>query len=546
MGIFRNFFGQKPSQKAAETLQNVSRSDFSPQGAPTTPFRPSAGPQASSRAPRTAGGGARGFYDALNDSPDRTAVPEYAMALRYMLRAASRDRLSRISEWLFENDGLAGYGIHQIANYSAPIMPMSSCKDIEAAMAYNRFFATWCKRSDFTGRFAFDLQQRLICISLDVRGESAVAMTLEAGLPQLQIIHPSRITSDKLAPEEVEGQVDGVKIQNGAVVGYYVQPDEKSKPVLIAANAMKLLYEPEFSERYRGLSPLRRGANDIRDAKDIKGFEKKATKISSALAAVIEGSDFEDADVWGEQSGNGTTEAEGTVPGNLPPADATPHELNITVADLLGGDILTLPDGKKLHQLDNNRPGDRVLEMLDYLGGCFVSGLGLPPAFLIDAKLTGPNQRSVNGKAQRRFDNRQALMAELVEWVWVRVIGWGIATKQLPAADGWDSIEWQGPARVSIDEGKDAQAWREDVEKRLMTRQNHFANRNLNWMRETDQAMAEDDYILARAVELAKKHGLAPEVILAKWGFESAQPSPVDPNTDPEPTPDENSKPITD
>ncbi len=32
--------------------------------------------------------------------------------------------------------------------------------------------------------------------------------------------------------------------------------------------------------------------------------------------------------------------------------------------------------------------------------------MGLPPAFFLDEKLTGPNQRAVNGKAQRKFDRR--------------------------------------------------------------------------------------------------------------------------------------------
>ncbi len=82
--------------------------------------------------------------------------------------------------------------------------------------------------------------------------------------------------------------------------------------------------------------------NDVRDAKDIKGFEKLATKIGAALAAVIEGADVLEEDIWNNDNGD----PDGPQPGNPPPADATPQEMHISKAQLLGGDIPVLPPGR--------------------------------------------------------------------------------------------------------------------------------------------------------------------------------------------------------
>jgi hypothetical protein len=49
-----------------------------------------------------------------------------------------------------------------------------------------------------------------------------------------------------------------------------------------------------------------------------------------------------------------------------------------------------------------------------YLAGCFVVGLGLPPAFFLDEKLTGPNQQAVNCKTQKKFDHRKQVAARIV------------------------------------------------------------------------------------------------------------------------------------
>jgi hypothetical protein len=377
--------------------------------------------------------------------------------------------------------------------------------------AAEEWFADWSKRADFTRRFDFATLQRLACKAIDTDGDTGIALTLKAGFPQLRFYDCFQIGSIKGVDP-----LDGVRVDADGVLSGYQVIEGKTERIL-SANEMTLLYDPDRFAYYRGFSPFRRGSNDIRDSADIKAFEKLAVKIASALAAVIEQDGPIEENVWGNDTGEN---------GNSPaPEDtaATPQEKKLSLAELLGGDIPVVSG--KLTQLKNERPHANIVNFLDYLAGSFVAGLDLPPAFFLDEKLTGPNIRAVLGKAQRKFDQRKAIIARLVEWVWVRVIGWAIDVGELPSIDRWWKLTFQFPSRITIDLGDQMSNEREDVAVALMTRQERFGNRGLDWMRETDQSFAEDDYIISNAKLLAAKHGVPVETVLARYGFQT-KPKP--------------------
>jgi hypothetical protein len=84
----------------------------------------------------------------------------------------------------------------------------------------------------------------------------------------------------------------------------------------------------------------RRGANDMRDGNDIKGFQKVLSKLSTVLTLAIQGAPLEE-NPWGnppEPTGEASTEEE-------TPAETNAKQRSFTVADLVGGDIPTVPDG---------------------------------------------------------------------------------------------------------------------------------------------------------------------------------------------------------
>lgn len=462
---------------------------------------------------QAAGGG---YYEALRNSSDRTPmVPASVYAgIRAVSWGGERVRISALSRALYDNGGFVGLAVNQIAFYSVPIIPQADSVDAGWNNQAEVWFGDWARRADFYGRSCLDFWtlQTLICQAIDLDGDIGTLATEEAGFPQIQVVEGWKIGA--IAPSSEPGLIDGVRLDGkGRVVGYEIDSDGKPTPV--PASNMMLVRDPCITSPLRGLSPLRRGMNDIRDARDICGFEKLGVKHNSSLLGVLEGGFLDES--------HGFDLSDGEKPEEVGEAsEGDPHtegEKSLSRADMLGGDIPALPDGKKFKRVESNRPNAGFTDFLDSLVAQFVAGLDIPPAFFLDGKKTGPNQRAVNGKAQRKFDQRQDVMVQFVEWVWARVIGWAINKGELSAPEGWWRIKAQRPARITIDAGRESREEREDVGRGLMTRQEHFGNRSKDWDRETDQSFFEDAKIIERAKELSKASGVPLELILSRYGF---------------------------
>jgi hypothetical protein len=111
----------------------------------------------------------------------------------------------------------------------------------------------------------------------------------------------------------------------------------------------------------------------MRDGNDIKGFQKVLSKLSTALTLAIQGAPLEE-NPWGsppEPAGEQTPAEEETPESNE-------RQRSFTVADLIAGDIPTVPEGHELKQVNTPSAPANNIEVTSYLSGCFVAGPGLP------------------------------------------------------------------------------------------------------------------------------------------------------------------------
>lgn len=497
-----------------------------PAGVPLSRLQPARGTAPRGRAARavTVGGWSAGvqasafagYLECLRPSDDRTSmVPAALTTLRAGTSGYDRVRVAALARALYDNGGLPGYAVNQIALYSAQVWPQSAATDKVWARQAERWFNDWSSRCDFIGRPEVDLGaiETQVCQAIDLDGDIGVALVGDAGFPQIQLVEGWRIGSQLVAAAD-KSVIDGVKVdEKGRVVGYLV--DVAGKPVLVPSSEMLLVRDPSIVSPLRGISALRRGMNDIRDMRDILGFEKTAVKLHASMPGVMEGGFIDDAPNFDLSGGERPSQIDAPAEGE----EATAGEKGVSRADLTGGDIIALPDGKTFKPIESNRPGPQFSEFMNQLVAQFVAGLDIPPAFFLDEKLTGSNNRSVGVKAQRKFDQRQEVMCRLVEWLWVRVIGWAIDNGELPATEDWQRIRFQCPAKHSIDAGRDAQNDRDDNAKGLKSRSRIHANRGDDWETETDQCFAEEDYILDKANEQSKRTGVPVLLILARWGY---------------------------
>jgi hypothetical protein len=282
---------------------------------------------------------------------------------------------------------------------------------------------------------------------------------------------------------------------------------------------MILMFDAERYNFYRGFSAMRGGSNNLRDLGDILNFTKTKEKVGAALAAVIQQNGPLDEDEWGGVGGAGAgagDDDDDTTPGAV--GEKNKDNPKITLAQLFGGDIPVIQG--ELKQFLTQPSGANIIEFIEYLAGLFVAGLDVPPAYFLDEKLTGPNVRSVQGKAQKKFNNRAWMMAQFVRFCWLRVIAHGIANGELPVSAGWDRIGYQFPPLVTIDLGDAMSNERADVLCGQMSEKRRFGNQGLDSDREGEQIERELRQKLQRAMKLSAEFPKIPmEVILTRLGL---------------------------
>ena len=158
--------------------------------------------------------------------------------------------------------------------------------------------------------------------------------------------------------------------------------------------------------------------------------------------------------------------------------------------------------------------------------GSSVLAWGFPPAFFLDEKLTGPNVRSVLGKAQRKFNNRKKVIAKWVEWCWLRVIAWGIAHDGLPATAGWQKISFQFTPINTIDLGDTMANERADVLCGQMPETERYGNKGQDFEHQHAKIVEEIGVKLKSAQTLVQGFSAKPEeqamvlpVVLSRLGL---------------------------
>lgn len=481
--------------------------------------------------PDVVNGGMGNYFEALRVSRDRSAIPFASVHLRpqilRLLNGLNRKMLAGIGRYLYDNNGMVSGPVDTIADYSTPVIPQAASEDLEWNVASESVFSEWSKRCDFTGRFSFEELQRIYCIAMDTDGDIGVTMDATlAGVPQLRTfdtLHIGTLTGldpkDGVVIDDKTGFVDGYMVVDGPV-----ETLQGIATKFVPSNQLLLLRDVDRFGNYRGFSPIRRGANDIRDMSDIKAFEKLGVKIGAALAAVIEQVGPIEEDVWGNDNGlngnmPGAVQSDGTVNNPTP----TPQEKKLSLAELLGGDIPTISG--KMTQLNNSRPNATVTPFMEFLAGLYIIGLGMPRAFFLDDELTGPGIRMVLGKTQRKFNSRISTICKLVDFAWSRVIANAIISGELKPVKNWWKITYQMPRQISIDLGDEAQNDREDTARGQMTRQERYGKRGKDWTNEETQITNEDDYVIGQCVGLFEKYGgkVPLDILLSRRGF-SPQP----------------------
>ena len=434
------------------------------------------------------------YWDGLKRSRERQNIP-YTFKSGRANSSWSRKEMASISRYLYDNDGIVRCAINDLARYSFPLIPQAKTDDPYWNMEAEALFQDWSSYADVGQRYGFEELQRLASIAIDRDGDVGIMFVRSAGF-RLQLIESHRI-GDFL--EDDHKHVDGVRTNRYGRPFSYLVSDESiygeffpkiTKARRVPASAMMLLYDPERADQQRGLPAIKHAINHVRDIKEILEFEKMGVKNLSTIAAVLESETGEaDPDAWNT-------------------AEISEDATRITVNDIQSGSIPVLKKGEKLSPFSFNRPSPTFQGFLEFLIREFAVGMGLPYEFLWHpAGITGPAQRFIMGKAQRRFNERQRLFSRMVRKVWAMVIADAIDSGKLPPIKDWYKCRLQAPAQLTIDAGREASQEREDVMAGLMTMREHYGKRGLDWQSECQQKSKEVKYIMEKAQDIANETG---------------------------------------
>lgn len=437
-----------------------------------------------------------GYFEGTKHTRERTRIPYFVGDAKSTHSGLERLNLISTARWLYDNDGLVKGAINDLARYSFPLKVQAASAETEWNAQAEELFAEWSDYADITSTLSFEEIQRLSSIAIDRDGDIGIAFVQDGERPALQLIEAHRIKDAPRNGSFVEGvQTDAF----GRPLAFSVSDDSTSDGFReVSANSMVLLADPDRLDQRRGLSSLRHAIAHIRDKHDIVNFEKQGVKNLSTISAVIE-SELGEADTstWDFET---TTDASGN---------------DLTVAKMQSGAIPVLPKGDKLSAFQGNRPSAAFTGFLEFLVREFAIGMGLPYEFVWEPKgITGPAQRFIMNKAQRRFRERQRLLEPVIKRTWAFVIANAIEAGQLPAVAGWERTRLQPPASLTIDAGRDAMQEREDVKAGLLTLQEHYGKRGLDWEQELEQAGKEVETIFSIASDIATRSGVPVEQVL--------------------------------
>jgi capsid protein len=446
------------------------------------------------------------YIDGLGRSDsNRRAIPNF-FRQRDPIPKWERVDLIDMGRYLYSNDGIVKGAIDDLSRYSFPLVPQAKTNNGKWNILAEDYFANWAQSADIKGRLHFYDMQRLASVCLDRDGDIGVLhVNTDEGL-KLQLIEADIIRD---APNNQGDWDQGVSYDPlGRAKAYSIldNPEDETSFRSVPASQMCLLFDPERADQQRGISSISHAVAHIRDKKEILAYEKLGVKNLSSFSAVLQ-SEYDEPD----EDAFGLSEIEGL--------DSQGNPTEITVSQMQSGEIPILRKGETLTAFQGNRPSATFQGFLEFLVREFSVGLGLPYEFVWNTQsLTGPSQRFVMGKAQRKFEERQRLFYKLINKTWAMVIAQGIDERELPTEEGWQKCRIQAPAKLTIDVGRESREEREDVSAGLMTRAHHFGQRGMDWQNEVDQQAKEFSYIMEKSQELADKYDLPIDVALNRLG----------------------------
>lgn len=418
---------------------------------------------------------------------------------RRELNFRSRIELVKKSRWLSNNLGIYRRFISGTSRYAVGcgIGAIPATTDEAWNKLADTHFDDWAGNpitADVRGKSPFYKLQKSLAASMLRDGDGFVIKignqdsTLPSGkvvpgLPQLQWIDSTAVSNRQnysaMNGIDDEGFRDGVRSNPfGKVAAYKVLQDSapnlfdlNGNPLIVPANAVCHMYDPERATAIRGLPWAYHGMNSALDIMDAVSLEKAAWKLHATLAGSIS---KKSGDAGRGSFSGDLTRTAGTTTDGKPKVVAYENFAG-------GAAILQLSLDEEFKLFSSTRPQGDFAEFVNFLVRDMAWGFGISPEFIWSvAGLTGPNSRLILEDANWFFEEVQDLIVYMLcRPIYTWVISRALIRGELPACKdpSWWRCNWQGPAKITIDEGRIGQLELAQLDAGVGTREGFWGKR---------------------------------------------------------------------
>jgi len=359
----------------------------------------------------------------------------------------------------------------------------------------------WLPRSNIMGGpFDWAASVWIGSKSIDVDGDFFILPTYtESGEPALQYIEGHRVAT-RLGQEIVKsGPFRGAKIVHGIAVDRSGRPlaaqilgaDESGKDDEIISLAQLILcFDPRWFSQYRGIPSLAYSVLDWYDLGEIREAEIVGVKARSKIIML-------------ERTQSGRSPSALEIMNGSSSADG-----GAAVQELADGMIRYVQSRGDISAFDANRPGDAWQSFVEMVQRGALIGMDWPPELVWKMEGSGAPARAVIKRANRSAKRRQKVIACAYRRAALHGLSHYIDRGELPMADDWWRWGFTMPPELSVDDGNDRKADREDYRIGLLDEQTIVERR---------YDISYEDYLQRRArsekrkLEVAAEHGLDPQ-----------------------------------
>lgn len=337
----------------------------------------------------------------------------------------------------------------------------------------------WYNRCTTKG-FNYDFKTVLKVISqtLDMDGDLLVLFVKdENGYPLLQFINTERITNIKDGGDiqEINGKqyriFDGIAFDENmtacyASVNETVQltgfQNAEVKVKYVSLKDAKLIFNPQFFDKYRGLPALAAGTLYGLSLQELDQYLMETLKLESTIAVLNINDNGEAPQEYSNllesiqaASGNqvtGPSNILGGTPGTIP----APTTHAITVQQ--GSTERYIKEGNDVKSFRSQRPSEEIQSYMNRIECALLSAIGYPHQLLYSAdQLTGRSAYAVAEMVRKTVSMRQQLLKKyaklFVSWTLANAVELGY----LPETEEniYCYVDFTMPAPFSLDTGYD-------------------------------------------------------------------------------------------